>query len=91
MHTELENSTYESAYEALLFCKMYLEEKGQVDAASYLEGLDPVCDQLTGRVARGRLVAAQRRISDSSAQHIVTLALNAIDRALHTPVLLATG
>jgi hypothetical protein len=86
-----ENETYESANEAVLFCKMYLEEKDQADAAIYLEGLDPICDQRTGRVARSCLVAAQQRTNDDQAMHVVTLALNAVDRALRTPVLLAAS
>lgn len=91
MQTELINEMYESANEAVLFCQMYLEERGQSDAAVFIEGLDPICDRITGRVARGRLVAAAQRTNDSAARHIITLALNAVDRALETPVLLAAS
>jgi hypothetical protein len=91
MTTEHNTDTYESANEALLFCKMYLEEKGLADAAIYLEGLDHVCDHRTGRVAWSCLVAASQRVNDVSAMHFVTLALNAVERALQAPVLLAAS
>jgi hypothetical protein len=91
MQTELMNETYESANEAVLFCQMYLEERGQADAVVYIEGLDPICDLVTGRIARDRLVAASYRTNDSAARHVITLALNAVDRALQTPVLLAAS
>ena len=91
MQTELISDTYESANEAVLFCQTYLEESGQADAVVFIEGLDPICDQVTGRVARGRLIAAAQRTNDVAARHVITLALNAVDRALQTPVLLAAS
>lgn len=92
MQTDFPHSnTLESANEAYFFCKVYLEEKGQADAAAYLEGMDFIDDVRTGREARGRLVAAARRVSDSSSRHVVTLAINAVERVLGVPVLLAAS
>jgi hypothetical protein len=91
MYTDFETSLYESAYEALLFLKVSLEENGQADVASYFEGLDPICDQRTSLTARSRLLAANRHIRGIAVRHLGTLAMNALDRALETPVFLAAG
>ncbi len=88
-----ETESYETTFETLAFCKAYLEERQQLDAALYLEGLVSVCDQATAREARGRLVAAEKHVrdDDDSARHVIILAINAVERALGAPVLLATG
>lgn len=86
-----ETESYETTSETLAFCKAYLEERRQLDAALCLEGLVSVCDQATAREARGRLVAAEKHVRDDSARHVIILAINAVERALGAPVLLATG
>lgn len=91
MRTDFENETYESANEALLSCHAYLLEMKERGAAIYLEGLDYICDQVTARVAHTRLAAAQQKTNDSAARYMITSALQAVERALNTPVLLATG
>lgn len=89
--TDFENEMYESANEAVLFCAAYLSEKRERAAALYLEGLDSICDQMTARIARSRLAAAWQQTNDKYAQHMLTAAFNAVERAMNAPVLLATG
>jgi hypothetical protein len=82
-------SAYETASEALAFCKSYLEEADQNDAAVYLEGLN-VHDTDTSLVAHNRLVLAQRFVNDRAAKHMVALALNAVERCMSTTLLAAS-
>jgi hypothetical protein len=82
-------NTYDTANEAVLFCKEYLEERRLSDAASYLEGLDAITDQNSSGTAHARLEAVKKLVRDPRAQHAITLALNAVERALQEPVLLA--
>jgi hypothetical protein len=81
---------YESASEALLFCRSYLQEQQQ-RSADYLEGLDAIESPTMCRVALGRLRTALSRADGSAAQHVITLALNAVERALGTRQLLAAS
>lgn len=75
------NSMYETANEAVLFCKTYLEEEGLDDLAGCLAGLDAVNEAAIGRVAHRVLLGMQSRVPSAHGECIAT-ALNALERAL---------
>jgi hypothetical protein len=86
-----DHDSYDSATEAFLHCKEFLEEREELTAAACLEGLDALDGPTLCRVAHSRLVEAQRRTCDASSKHFVTLALNAVNRAIGLPAMLSAG
>lgn len=77
-----DNSMYETANEAVLFCKEYLAQNGHAHVARDLENLNPVTGQAMAEFARASLTQAQKNVRGPKAAEYVRIALNTIDRAL---------
>lgn len=76
------NTMFETANEAFLFCKGYLEEKGHADAAQHLEGLDPINAVSLGRLALKALYRARPLVTGDALEY-VDIAINAMGRAVN--------
>jgi hypothetical protein len=90
MQFESEADAYENASEVLAFCRSFLEETGHCDVALYL-AVDRVYDHLSARAALSQLIGARAQATTAEARHVVTLAVNAVERVLATPELLAAS
>lgn len=77
-----ENSMYETANEAVLFCKEYLERNGHADVACDLDNLCPITDQAMAAYAREVLVRVQKNVRSRKAAEYVAIARSTVDRAL---------
>lgn len=86
----IDHEKFESATMALLATREFLEQYDEA-TATYLEGLDLIESSTMCRVVQRRLIEAQRHTKDTSVRHFLAMALNAMDRAIGEPVLLATG
>lgn len=86
----IDHEKFESATMALLATREFLEQCDEATAL-YLEGLDLIESSAMCRVVQRRLIQAQSHTKDTSAKHYLAMALNAVDRAIGEPVLLATG
>lgn len=74
------STMFETANEAFLFCKNYLQSANH-PAANHLEGLDPINDPTLGRLALRALHTVQPLVSGEARQY-VDIALNALGRAM---------
>jgi hypothetical protein len=72
---------YETANEALLFCKDDLEKRGHRLAAERLEGLAPINAPVLGRLAL-RALADIRADVGAESQEYVDIAVSSLERAL---------
>jgi hypothetical protein len=78
-----DNTMYETANEAFLFCRATLLRRGNLVAARYLEGLDPIHQPSLARVALQALHAAKPYARGESLEY-VNIAIDAMERALET-------
>ena len=80
-----DNTMLETANEALLFCKDFLQGKGRVREASALEGLMPVHTKELGTYALEVLKNARKEIRSDDVLEYLDMAIDSICRGLETP------
>jgi hypothetical protein len=81
--TLFDNTMLETANEALLFCKDYLEKR-ELNVATQLEGLDPICTRTMASLAL-RVLFNIRTSVRGEAKECVDIAINAMKRAIRDP------
>ena len=79
--TLFESSMHETANEAVLFCKEYLEKKGYESVARQLAAHLPLNDDASGRIVISILESALG-ITEKEALQYVHIALNTARRAV---------
>ena len=72
---------YETANEAVLFCKDFLQKTGHTQFAEQLAGFTPVSHRTVAVVVHNLLKGMQPRVTGEAAEY-VAIALNTVARAL---------
>ena len=80
-----DNTMLETANEALLFCKDFLQVKGCVREASTLAGLLPVHTKELGTYALETLAMTREELSGAEALEYLDMAMETIRRGIETP------
>ena len=75
------SSMYETANEAVLFCRDFLQEKDYAPFAKQLAGFTPVNDFAVACVVRDILTAMQPHVRGAAAEY-VAIALSTVERAM---------
>ncbi len=77
-----DSTELETANEAVLFAKQYLEERGLEGLANHLEGLVPMTNHQIGRLVTGVLSDILPHTGRGQARDYVDLALRATQKAI---------
>ena len=81
--TLFDSTMYETANEAVLFCKAHLKERGHTRLAKQLESATPVNSAAVGLVAQGILRNMRAQLPGDTGE-FVALALSTVERALES-------
>lgn len=77
-----DSTMYETANEAVLFCREYLEKNGNADAACALQNFEAITGADMALLALEALAGVQKQVRGPDAAEYVQMAIYTLERAL---------